>query len=80
MLSVRLCISICTVTVPFACGSSGSPMGVTSVPPRATATVSVSPSIAFTPGSVSLLIGGTLTINFGSVGMHGTVVVTPPTT
>jgi plastocyanin len=99
-------------------------MDVTMSPPSETATVTATPSIAFTPGIVALLVGGTLTIDFGSVahnvyfdnqpagapanitgenadvsksltfsvagtyvynchihpGMHGTVVVTAPTT
>ncbi len=120
----RVCVLFSAVAFLCGCGGSSSPTAVTMAPPSETATVAATPSIAFTPGSVSLLIGGTLTINFGSVahnvffdnqpagapanitgansnvsksltfavagtyvfnchihpGMHGTVVVTAPTT
>jgi plastocyanin len=120
----RVCALFSAVAFLFGCGGSTSPMAVTTAPPSETATVSATPSIAFTPGTVALLVGGTLTINFGSVahnvffdnqpagapanitganadvskaltfsvagtyvynchihpGMHGTVVVTAPTT
>jgi len=60
----RVCVLFSAVAFLFGCGGSGSPTQVTTSPPSETATI---PSIAFTPGSVALLVGGTLTINFGSV-------------
>ena len=119
----RIFLLFSAVAFLFGCGGSSSPTEVTMSPPSATATVAATPAIAFTPGTVALLVGGTLTINFGSVahnvyfdgqpagapanitgananvsksltfsvagtyvydchihpGMHGTVVVTPPT-
>jgi plastocyanin len=43
------------------------PAGPPAGPPGQTATVSALPSIAFSPGTVTILQGGTVTINFGSV-------------
>lgn len=54
-----------------ACGGSSSSTGPTPpvppVPPAATATVAATPSIQFTPNTVTIAVGGTVTVDFGSV-------------
>jgi plastocyanin len=52
-----------------ACGSSTSPQppGDTGGTPVPAATVNATPSIAFTPSTVALAVGGTVTFAFGSV-------------
>lgn len=54
-----------------ACGGSSSSSTtdpVTSGPPAATATVQATPSLQFTPNTVTLAVGGTVTMDFGAVG------------
>jgi plastocyanin len=53
-----------------ACGGSSSATTtdpVTSGPPAATATVAATPALAFTPNTVTIAVGGTVTVDFGSV-------------
>jgi len=55
-----------------ACGGGSStsptPTGGTGNPPAQTATVNATSSLAFTPGNVSVAVGGTVTFDFGTVG------------
>lgn len=55
-LTVCLCIAAC-----------GGGMATSPTPPSATATVQATPSIQFTPRTVNLTVGGTVTFEFGAV-------------
>jgi plastocyanin len=72
MNHIRLGAGSLAVALLCACGGSNAPTDPTNPPsdgpPSLSATVAATPAIAFTPNRVSLLVGGTLTINFGSVG------------
>jgi len=52
-----------------ACGGSSSPSTdpTPSGPPAASATVQATPAIQFTPNTVTIAVGGTVTVAFGSV-------------
>jgi plastocyanin len=67
----RIAVTSLAIALLAACGgnsSYGSGPGTTGDPtPVQTATVQALPSLTFTPGTVNLLAGGTVTFNFGSV-------------
>jgi plastocyanin len=69
----RIAVTSLTIALLTACGGdsgygSGPGPGTTGDPtPVQAATVQALPSITFTPGTVNLLVGGTVTFNFGSV-------------
>src|SRR5690349_11031593 len=68
--SARAALSFVAVTLVAACG--GSSGGSSTAPivtdtPVAAATIQATPSQQFTPNTVTLIAGGTLTIDFGSV-------------
>ncbi|MEP6494103.1 MAG: plastocyanin/azurin family copper-binding protein [bacterium] len=50
-----------------ACGGSSTDTNSLPATPTQTATVAATPSIAFTPNTVTVLPGGSVTFNFGSV-------------
>ena len=50
-----------------ACGGDSPTEPVTQTPPVGAATVQATPSEQFTPGQVSLTVGGTVTFAFGSL-------------
>jgi plastocyanin len=57
-----------SIAVLAACGGSTAPAGtVINNGPTLAAEVSADPSIAFTPNTVNLLVGGSVTIDFGPV-------------
>lgn len=61
-----------TALFSAACGGSGydaptDPSGQPGGPPGPTATVQATPSIRFTPASVEVAVGGTVTFDFGAV-------------
>jgi plastocyanin len=69
---VRLALVVATA-VAAACGGDGNGYGGVTDPgggggtPSTTATVRATPAIQFTPGTVELTAGGTVTFDFGTV-------------
>jgi plastocyanin len=65
--------ALAAVATVAACGGSSSAGTTDPVPPipqgppAATATVAATPSLAFTPNTVTIAVGGTVTMDFGSV-------------
>ena len=60
---------VASAVVPYiaACGGGEAGTAPISTPPSATATVEATPALQFTPATVSLLAGGTVTFDFGAV-------------
>jgi plastocyanin len=61
---------LATVPLAAACGSSDgytSPTGSSGDPPAPAATVQATPAIRFTPATIELTVGGTVTFAFGAV-------------
>lgn len=56
-----------TVGLLLGCGGSGSTPTSPSGPPLPAATVRATPSIAFTPATTTVVVGATVTFDFGSV-------------
>jgi len=50
-----------------ACGSNSTAYNAPPSPPSLTADVAATPSITFTPNKVVILVGGTVTFDFGAV-------------
>jgi plastocyanin len=50
-----------------ACGGDGSVTGPVDQTPVPAATIQATPAIKFTPGTVTVVVGGTVTFNFGAV-------------
>ena len=50
-----------------ACGGDSPTAPVDQTPPVTSATVQATPALAFTPGRVNLVAGGTITFDFGAV-------------
>ena len=68
--SARLLTAALGTALLAACGGSGdgtTGIGPISGPPTQSATVQATPSLQFTPGSVAITAGGTVTFVFGSV-------------
>ena len=67
MRAVRAALFVAVVVMLAACGGSGAtstdPGGI----PVGTATVNATSGLQFTPGTVTLAAGGTVTFEFGSV-------------
>jgi plastocyanin len=64
-------VPVALAALVAACGgsyTSPTQTGGTGNPPAQTATVSATASNAFTPGNVTLAVGGTVTFEFGAVG------------
>src|SRR5690242_17222490 len=62
--------SLIALSLVAACGSSNdstSPVSQPPSPPPTTATVQATPALAFTPGTVTIARGGSVTVAFGSV-------------
>ena len=67
-LTLRRLAAIAAVPYLAACGGAGyDGMTTSPTPPSATATVQATPADQFTPGTVNLLVGGTVTFEFGAV-------------
>jgi plastocyanin len=67
---LRAVFALCGAAALAACGGDGNSItGVSSGPPTPTPTASVSalPSLTFAPGSVAIVVGGTVTFDFGVV-------------
>jgi plastocyanin len=65
----RASLALFAATILAACGGSsyGSTDPVVSDPPVAAATVEATTSNQFTPNTVTLVVGGTVTVDFGAV-------------
>jgi plastocyanin len=62
--------ALVALSLVAACGSSNdstSPAVQPPSPPPTTATVQATPALAFTPGTVTIAVGGTVAVAFGSV-------------
>lgn len=68
--TLRGLIAVAAVPYIAACSGGGYGGGMTTspTPPSATATVQATPANQFTPGTVNLLVGGTVAFEFGTVG------------
>jgi plastocyanin len=68
----RIVVPLVMASIMAACGSSTSPQSQSTSGPPGTfvsaATVDATPSIAFTPATITLAVGGTVTFVFGNVG------------
>lgn len=68
----RIVVPVVMTSLLAACGSATNPYSPSPVDsggtPTSAAQVSATPSIAFTPATVALNVGGTVTFAFGSVG------------
>ncbi|HEV8496966.1 MAG TPA: plastocyanin/azurin family copper-binding protein [Gemmatimonadaceae bacterium] len=67
--SARALLALLGVAIIAACGGSytASTDPVVSGPPVTAATVQATPSNQFTPNTVTIAVGGTVTVDFGSV-------------
>jgi plastocyanin len=64
---IRRLVIITSVLFAAACGGDDDPTNPTGGPPSPTATVQATPGIRFTPATVELTVGGTVTFEFGTV-------------
>ena len=65
--SPRSIVVFASLSYMTACGGDGSTSPTPPTPPVATATIHATPAIQFTPATVNLLVGGTVTFDFGAV-------------
>jgi len=65
--SPRSIVVFASLSYMTACGGDGSVSPTPPTPPVATATIHATPAIQFTPATVNLLVGGTVTFDFGAV-------------